>query len=80
MSDEFGAAILGIQPENPSDNSRAARIGETIRSASQGVNEAIEAGRKPGMPLDILSRMVREAPLPSLAVAFMLGVVFARRR
>jgi hypothetical protein len=32
------------------------------------------------MPLDILSRLVREAPLHSLAIAFLLGVAVARRR
>jgi hypothetical protein len=30
--------------------------------------------------LSILSNVVREAPLGSLLVAFMLGVMFARRR
>ena len=41
---------------------------------------AIEAGRKPGMPLSILSNIAREAPLGSLLVAFLLGVAVARRR
>jgi hypothetical protein len=31
------------------------------------------------MPLDVLARLVRQAPLPSLAVAFVLGVIVARR-
>jgi hypothetical protein len=40
----------------------------------------IETSRQPGMPLDIVTRMVREAPLASLVIAFMLGVTFSRKR
>ncbi len=79
MSDEFPAADIR-DIDDSTEKSTTARVGETIRSASQSVNDAIAAGREPGMPLDTLSRMVREAPLPALAVAFMLGVVFARKR
>jgi hypothetical protein len=31
------------------------------------------------MPLDILAKAVREAPLAALGIAFMVGMVFARR-
>jgi hypothetical protein len=58
----------------------ADRAAGTIRSASRRVSDAIEAGREPDMPLDILARLVREAPLHSLAIAFLLGVAVARRR
>jgi hypothetical protein len=44
------------------------------------VSGAIEAGRKPGRPLSILSNVTREAPLGSLLVASLLGVAVARRR
>ena len=47
---------------------------------AQRVGNAIDAGRKPGMPLSILSNIAREAPLGSLLIAFLLGVAFARRR
>jgi hypothetical protein len=81
MVDEFSAAdVPGIQPEPPSDRSAGEKAAETIKAASQSVNRAIETGREPGMPLDILSKMVREAPLHSLAVAFLLGMVVSRRR
>jgi hypothetical protein len=43
------------------------------------IGDAIERGRKPGMPLSILSNVTREAPLGSLLVAFLLGVAVARR-
>jgi hypothetical protein len=73
MTDDFTV------PQEPT-SSATADVAETLRSASRRVSDAIETSRRPGMPLDIVTRMVREAPLASLAVAFMLGVTFARRR
>jgi hypothetical protein len=83
MTDEFNEALkvtdaASISPDGPA--SAAARAAETIRSASRRVNDAIETGRQPDMPLDILVKFVREAPLHSLAIAFLLGVTIARRR
>ncbi len=46
----------------------------------RGLSDAIEAGRQPGMPLSILSNIAREAPLGSLFVAFLMGIVIGRRR
>lgn len=51
-----------------------------VRDAARGVQDALENGQPPGQWKVILRDLVREAPLPALAVAFMLGVVFARRR
>jgi hypothetical protein len=51
-----------------------------LDQASQAVSEAIEACREPGMPLYTLSRWTRQAPLQALAVAFLVGVLVARRR
>jgi hypothetical protein len=51
-----------------------------VKSASHTVSDAIETGRKPGMPLGVLSNIAREAPLGSLLIAFLLGVAVARRR
>jgi hypothetical protein len=53
---------------------------ELFRSASQKVNEAIDAFQEPGMPLDAISRWARQAPLQALAAAFLIGVMTARRR
>jgi hypothetical protein len=72
MSGEFTAADTAFLPDGPTETSTAERVAETIRS--------IDAGREPDMPLDILAKLVREAPLPSLAIAFMLGVIVARRQ
>jgi hypothetical protein len=62
-------------PTNPLD-----QAAQAFRLASQRVNEAIEAVQEPGMPLDMLSRWTRQAPLQALAAAFLVGVLVARRR
>ena len=80
MSDEFTTADTAFQSDSSTEKPAASRAAEAIRSASQRVSDAIEAGRQPDMPLDILVKLVREAPLPALAIAFLLGVVVARRR
>jgi hypothetical protein len=53
---------------------------DLFRFASQKVNEAIEAVQEPGMPLEKISRWARQAPLQTLAAAFLIGVMTARRR
>ena len=54
---------------------------ETVRETTQSVADAIEAGRRqPGAPLDRLAHWARQAPLQSLAVAFLAGMLFAQRR
>jgi hypothetical protein len=51
-----------------------------IDQAAEAVDKAIEACREPGMPLHTVSRWTRQAPLQALAVAFLVGVLVARRR
>jgi hypothetical protein len=60
--------------------SAATQAADTLRAASRRVSDAIDSGREPGMPLDNIAQLVREAPLHSLAIAFLLGMVVARRR
>jgi len=55
-------------------------VAETVQSTTKTVVEAIEAGRRPGAPLDRIAAWTRSAPIHSLAVAFLLGVIFGRRR
>ena len=69
MTDQF---------DQPDDSSTACKIGDGIQVASAIVSDAIETGRQPGMPLDILARAVREAPLAAIGIAFLIGVVFAK--
>jgi hypothetical protein len=64
----------------PEPKSTIAEISEAVKGTVHRVAGAIEAGRRPGMPLSILSNIAREAPLASLLVAFLLGVAIARRR
>jgi hypothetical protein len=69
-------------PGEPIEPIRSAsdQVARAFRSASQRVNEAIDAVQEPGMPLDTLSRWTRQAPLQALAVAFLVGALFTRRR
>jgi hypothetical protein len=69
----------GLDPI-PEPKPTAEKVSDAVKQTVNRVGDAIDAGRKPGMPLSVLSNIVREAPLGSLLVAFMLGVVFARRR
>ncbi|MET0724494.1 MAG: hypothetical protein ABWY64_27205 [Tardiphaga sp.] len=55
-------------------------VSETVKDTVHRIGDAIETGKKPGMPLSVLANVAREAPLGSLLVAFLLGVAVARRR
>jgi hypothetical protein len=57
-----------------------ADVKDAVKDTVHRVGDAIDAGKKPGMPLSILANVAREAPLGSLLVAFLLGVAVARRR
>ena len=82
MSDDIPLAPYvydGLDPV-PERKSTLAQASEAVTGAARGISDAIEAGRKPGMPLGILTNIAREAPLGSLLVAFLLGVAIGRRR
>ena len=69
----------GLDPL-PEPKSSIAEATDALKAAVRRLNSAIAAGRKPGMPLSILSNIAREAPLGSLLCAFLLGVAIGRRR
>jgi len=69
----------GLDPV-PEPKSTIAEVSEALKGTVNRISGAIEAGRKPGMPLSILSNIAREAPLGSLLIAFLLGIAVARRR
>ena len=71
MTDDFTTS------ENPST---VEKLLEGAQNTAQKIGDTVTEARRPGMPLDRLADGVRQAPLASLAVAFMLGVAFARRR
>jgi hypothetical protein len=82
MTDDMPSPPLvyeGLDP-NPEPKSAIEEVSEAVRGAANRIGETIEKGKKPGMPLSILSNIAREAPLGSLLVAFLLGVAVARRR
>jgi hypothetical protein len=82
VSDDIPLALVayeGLDPV-PEAKSTIAEVSEAVKGTVHRVAGAIEAGRRPGMPLSILSNIAREAPLASLLVAFLLGVAIARRR
>ena len=53
---------------------------ETVKATTQTVADAIEAGRRPGAPLDRLATWNVGAPLQAIFAAFLVGVMVARRR
>jgi hypothetical protein len=69
----------GLDPA-PEPKSTITEVSEAVIGTAHRIGDAIDAGRKPGMPLSILSNIAREAPLGSLLVAFLLGIAVARRR
>lgn len=81
MADEIPPEFMyeGLDPI-PEPKSAIEELSDAIKGAASRVSDAVEAGRRPGMPLSILSNITREAPLGSLLVAFLLGVAVARRR
>jgi hypothetical protein len=55
-------------------------VTDTVQSTTRTVAGAIEAGRRPGAPLDQLAGWTREAPLHAVLVAFLIGWIAGRRR
>ena len=52
----------GLDPA-PESKSTIEEVSDAVKGAASRVSDAIETGRKPGMPLSILSNIAREAPL-----------------
>ena len=74
MSDErppLPFVYEGLDPV-PESKSTIAEVSEAVKGTVNRISGTIEAGRKPGMPLSILSNIAREAPLGSLLVAFLV--------
>jgi len=55
-------------------------ISAALGAAVDRLSQTIATARQPGKPLSTISAITREAPLTSLFVAFLFGVVIARRR
>jgi len=52
---------------------------DALKDTGRRASNAIEAGRRPGMPLSVLSNVAREAPLGSLLLALLVGIAIGRR-
>jgi hypothetical protein len=76
-------SLQGMPEEDQMDSEDAlAKVKETsegVRETARTVRQSLEDGQPPGQALAFLRDVVREAPLPSLLVAFMLGCLMARR-
>jgi hypothetical protein len=81
MSDEIRPPFIydGLDPALE-EKSVIGEVADALKGTAQRIGEAVDSGRKPGMPLSVLSNIAREAPLGSLLIAFLLGVAVARRR
>jgi hypothetical protein len=80
MSNETPPFVYeGLDPV-PEPKSTMADVSEAVKGTANRIGDAIDAGKKPGMPLSVLSNIAREAPLGSLLAAFLLGIAVARRR
>jgi hypothetical protein len=80
MTDDAPPLVYeGLDPV-PQEKPVSEKLSDTVKETVQRVGDAIEAGRKPGMPLSVLANIAREAPLGALLCAFLLGVAVARRR
>jgi hypothetical protein len=53
---------------------------EAVQKTTESIARVIEDSRRPGGALDQMIRITRESPLRSLAIAFIVGWIVARRR
>ena len=72
----------GNEPRSVLDKATEAvlDVTEAVQTTTDSIAGAIEDSRRPGGMLNQLARLTREAPLGALAIAFLAGVMFARRR
>jgi hypothetical protein len=55
-------------------------VTEGLRIAVDRLRSAVADAQRPGQPLARLRTVTRQAPLASLAIAFLLGAALTRRR
>lgn len=68
-----------VQMDSEDAFAKVKEASEGVRETARNVRQSLEEGQPPGQALAFLRDVVREAPLPSLLVAFMLGYLMARR-
>jgi len=73
----------GSEPRSVLDKATDAAVldvTEAVQTTTNSIARAIQDSRRSGGMLNQLARLTREAPLGALAIAFLAGVMFARRR
>ena len=55
-------------------------VAQKLSSIAEKVQAIADRLSSPGMPLDIIGKWTRKAPLQALGVAFLIGVILARPR
>ena len=80
LLDNLNSLDARVVSRSAEQQSVADQFANIIQTASSRAANVIDAGLRPGRPLDILTRLVRKAPLQSLGLAFLVGVAYARRR
>ena len=55
-------------------------VSDGLRLAVDRLRAVVDQAQRPGRPLARLRAVTREAPLTSLAIAFLLGIAFTSRR
>jgi hypothetical protein len=68
-----------VQMDSEDALAKVKEASEGVRETARNVRQSLEEGQPPGQALAFLRDVVREAPLPSLLVAFMIGCLVARR-
>ena len=79
MVNESEASSADVQSVLSKTTHAVREAAEAVQTTTQSIADAVEAGRRPGAPLDRLARLTREAPLQSLAIASMIGLIVAGR-
>jgi hypothetical protein len=77
-----GEALYGSEGPSKLEQAKEAieTVADTVQTTTRRVADAIDAGRQPGAPLDRLAGWTRAAPMHSLAIAFLVGILVGRRR
>ena len=79
MTDDAPPLVYeGLDPA-PEPKPTIEKVSEALKDTVNRISDAVDAGKKPGMPLSVLTNIAREAPLGSLLVALMLGIAIGRR-
>jgi hypothetical protein len=55
------------------------KVAASVQATTRTVADAIDNARQPDAPLDRLAQWTRAAPIHSLVIAFLVGIILGRR-